>query len=1179
MSKFLRIAACSLLAGLALSWPTTAEAKFVSPYNHPDLEWYSIETEHFVVHYPQSKRKEDNDHYLTAEWTAKKSAQVAEEMWPRMCAEFNYYLQEKVHIVILNQSDELEGFTIPNWDWIEVSANPGGDFYRQRGRMDWLPDVLVHEFAHVVSLKANATMAEGVQGVSLGGLYSDGLNDTETGAEIFLMDGDPFYWTEGGAEYWSDTSGYNWWTPSRDMHIRTSVLEDRLLTFEEWSTRAQTFRWGDGERGYQQGYSFALYLRQRFGSDTYARFALEYAKGWRPEWNSVIEDVTGVPAKTLYDDWVAYLTETYQAQYAAVKAEGETAGFELLPDPKDWNYTDPDGRDAFHDLRWKRKKGITGPQLARIEREKAKEATGRWEIVPRYSADGKWFAVPDRFAITVSKQPEGAWPAFSGEDYADDGVVEERKRNTAVLPAYFMHAWDFIPGQDALVVVGQEHTRPGPAEQVTGFRFEGDGYDWKQLWIAPIPVEEHTEGNLTYTGIKSKRLMGRPVAVSPKDWKKWTPIPNTLRGSEPSVSPDGKTVAYFEYTDGVLNLATIRLDGSEKKLLTTFDDGTWMQRASWSPDGRQLVFTVFRNNQQDLYVIDADGQNLRPLMYDRWEDMDPYWAPDGKIYFSSDPGGIFNIYAYDVANTRIEQITNVIGGAETPALTPEGNLVYAMYTGHGWKAWGLKKEDFFGKDVTDRFVVTVEDAAWKHSWESREDLSMFVPEKYSGQLMAPTGVPMIRMSNDGLDGLGIQAGGQVFLQDFVENHGAFLYGLLGADTLLLGQYFYQGWYPTFLLTAYHYEVKFNYGFLLDEDDDPSTTEDQGIYEGKNQQYANIVAGAVTYPFNDRWNAALQGRYIDYGFKTSSDLHFEPYQYSAEGSLFVNFSNIAFQGGSANPFGGRNIDLIYTYGFTDVVYEPYGGHSVDDGELLDKYGYNKVEARWTEQILVPAWGKVLSAAQANRHTIQVDFQGGFTDRNVDLNDEFRAGGQHPFYWGSDSLRPNTQFAGYPQYSLSGETMAMLNLAYRFPLRRELNRKVGPFYFYDVTAQFMGTAGNLWSYLPPEDPDLYYRNEYGDRVARDPSTIRREIPFVDVAHKNGNWMLFDAGTELRVSGSLFNGAFWNSFFRVAYGFNEIRGYGDVNGDDIQDTTDNAIGDELSNETEKPGLRFYVGLGTGW
>ncbi|MDP2311084.1 MAG: hypothetical protein Q8P18_34000 [Pseudomonadota bacterium] len=1179
MRSTLRFLALASLVGLTATWSEPAEAKFVFPYNHPDLDWYSIETEHFVVHYPKSKKEEGNDHFLDTEWTAKKSAKIAEEMYPRMCAEFNYYIKEKVHIVLLNQSDDLEGFTIPNWDWIEISANPGGDFYRQRGRMDWLPDVLVHEYAHVVSLKANATFAEGTQAVSIGGLYSDGLGNTESGAEINILDGDPFYWTEGGAEYWSDNAGYNWWTPSRDMHIRTTVLEDRLLSYDEWQTRVQTLRWGDGERGYQQGYSFALYLRQRFGPDTYNQFALENSKGWKPDWSVVIEKVTGVPGETLYNDWVVYVKDRYGKQYDKVKAEGEVAGLELLTAAKDWQYTDPDGRDKWFSPRWKRKTGVTGGELARMEREKAKEGTGTWQMVPRYSDDGEWLGVNSRGSIKLTRAPEETWAAFSGEPSSDAGIIAERDLQSGSVPGVgFMHAWDFVPGRDAVVFTGNEHFKPADFTVATGIRLETDGYDWKQLWIADFANEQVSDKNLKHKGFKFSKASGKKL-MTPETKKAWQPIPNTFRGSEPAVSPDGKKVAYLEYADGTLNLVTINLDGSEKKALTTFADGTWMQRADWSPDGSQLVVAIFRNFQQDLYVMDADGTNIHPIMFDRWEDQDPNWAKDGKIYFSSDPSGIFNVYAYDPKTEKIEQVTNVIGGAEAPALTPQGNLVYSAYTAHGWKTYGLAGSDFFHKDATAQFDLDYEPAAVKAGWEFREDLSAYVPKKYDGDLMAPTGAPIIRVTNDGRDNLALQVGGQIFMQDFVENHGAFVQALVGEDLMVMGQYFYQGWYPTFYLTAYHYEVKINYGFLLDDDNNVDTTQDQSTLEGKNQQYGNILMLQADYPWNDRFSTMLFSRYQEYGFRTTTEANFAPYQFGIESGISANFTNIGFFGNSANPTGGRNVDLTYTFGYTDVVYQAQGGHSVDDGELLDKYPFNKVELRWTEQIPVPGWLPFMQKAQDYRHTIQVDFQAGVIDRNVDRNDEFRGGGQHPFNWGSGSLRPNTLFAGYPSNSLSGETMALVNVAYRFPIRRELNKRLGPFYFYDVTGQVMGTAGNFWSYQPPEDEADFYRNEYGERVARDASTVTREVPFLGLANKNGNAMLFDAGAELRVSASIFSGASWDSFVRVVYGFNEIRGYGDVNGDDIQDSTDSAIGDELSNETEKPGVRVYVGLGTGW
>jgi hypothetical protein len=96
-------------------------------------------------------------------------------------------------------------------------------------------------------------------------------------------------------------------------------------------------------------------------------------------------------------------------------------------------------------------------------------------------------------------------------------------------------------------------------------------------------------------------------------------------------------------------------------------------------------------------------------------------------------------------------------------------------------------------------------------------------------------------------------------------------------------------------------------------------------------------------------------------------------------------------------------------------------------------------------------------------------------------------------------------------------------------------------------------------------------------------------VDYSYKNSsirpngtidpNYLLTDAGAEVRVAGSLFTTAFWNSFVRVAYGFNEIRGLYDVDGDGVIDGNESTLGDSLSNETEASGVRVYVGLGTGW
>ncbi len=48
-------------------------------YNHPELEWKTFETEHFEVHYHQG-----------AEWTAQRSAEIAESVYGPITSFYDY---------------------------------------------------------------------------------------------------------------------------------------------------------------------------------------------------------------------------------------------------------------------------------------------------------------------------------------------------------------------------------------------------------------------------------------------------------------------------------------------------------------------------------------------------------------------------------------------------------------------------------------------------------------------------------------------------------------------------------------------------------------------------------------------------------------------------------------------------------------------------------------------------------------------------------------------------------------------------------------------------------------------------------------------------------------------------------------------------------------------------------
>ena len=343
---------------------------------------------------------------------------------------------------------------------------------------------------------------------------------------------------------------------------------------------------------------------------------------------------------------------------------------------------------------------------------------------------------------------------------------------------------------------------------------------------------------------------------------------------------------------------------------------------------------------------------------------------DGKIYFSAEPDGIFNIYSYDPKTEDFLQITNVIAGAMTPQISPDGHMLYTYYTAHGWKLYGLAKDQFMNAPANHLFNTEFVEQEVEEALAYREDLSHWAEttHKYRPHksLIAPSGLPMFRLENDSRTNIGLQAGFQVFIQDFVEKHGGVVNVMLGEDLLLLGQYFYQGWYPTIMFTAYHFQVKYDAGYILDDDQDPATTDDQEFYEIRQTQYSNIANASIYYPWNGRFTTGVFGRGLEFGFKGVDDAEWVPYLQELKLVYSPSFPTTAYFARSANPTRGRTVSLTYNHAWTDIVFEPYGGWATDDGQVLDDYEYNKYEGRWTENIPMPTLGGIpfLQKARSN-----------------------------------------------------------------------------------------------------------------------------------------------------------------------------------------------------------------------
>jgi Tol biopolymer transport system component len=136
--------------------------------------------------------------------------------------------------------------------------------------------------------------------------------------------------------------------------------------------------------------------------------------------------------------------------------------------------------------------------------------------------------------------------------------------------------------------------------------------------------------------------------------------------------------------NGRVKIYTIDLASGRIAALTR--EGDWDdEQPRWSPDGQRIAFKSNRSGSYNLYVMDADGRNLRRLTSHGGNDHDPSWLPDGASFvFTSDRDrghARFDLYRYWLADGSIERLTNSFEGfAFMPSVSPDGNWVAFVAT-------------------------------------------------------------------------------------------------------------------------------------------------------------------------------------------------------------------------------------------------------------------------------------------------------------------------------------------------------------------------------------------------------------------------------------------------------------------------------------------------------------------
>ena len=95
-----------------------------------------------------------------------------------------------------------------------------------------------------------------------------------------------------------------------------------------------------------------------------------------------------------------------------------------------------------------------------------------------------------------------------------------------------------------------------------------------------------------------------------------------------------------------------------------------------SPDRTTIAFSSNRQGDFELYLMDADGQNLRRITTQPGADGDPAWTPDGKrIVYTSTCAGASQIFSVNRDGEQSMQLTTPGGGNASPVVSPDGKSI------------------------------------------------------------------------------------------------------------------------------------------------------------------------------------------------------------------------------------------------------------------------------------------------------------------------------------------------------------------------------------------------------------------------------------------------------------------------------------------------------------------------
>jgi Tol biopolymer transport system component len=147
-------------------------------------------------------------------------------------------------------------------------------------------------------------------------------------------------------------------------------------------------------------------------------------------------------------------------------------------------------------------------------------------------------------------------------------------------------------------------------------------------------------------------------------------------------SPDAKELLFSRLdVSGEIAVWKVNVASGQEVKLTQPGPGSADLGASWSFDGRQIVFERSKGAKSGLWLLPAGGGVPQPLLEDEHRNNQPAWSSDGRrVVFVSKRAGGENLWEIELKSRRLRRLTTGAGRDMAPVVGRAGRLAYSPFS-------------------------------------------------------------------------------------------------------------------------------------------------------------------------------------------------------------------------------------------------------------------------------------------------------------------------------------------------------------------------------------------------------------------------------------------------------------------------------------------------------------------